>query len=98
MSDAYGRWLSPMPSTIAISHQPSAMIPKSLFAERLGGGGEDLRNAERLGEVAGDADVHRFDRARLGGEAGDDDHGKIGFVALRLANHRQAVHSGHLQI
>src|SRR5256885_2067973 len=29
------------------------MIPKSLFAERLGGGGEDLRNAERRGEGAG---------------------------------------------
>ena len=62
---------------------------KSLFAERLGGRGEHLRDAERLGQIAGDAEVHRFDRARLGGEAGDDDDRQVGLVALGLANDRR---------
>ena len=43
-------------------------------------------HAERLREVAGDAEVDRFDRARLGREAGDDDDRQVGLVALRFAD------------
>ena len=40
----------------------------SLFAECLGGRREDLRHAERFREVTGDAEVHRVDGARFGGD------------------------------
>ena len=46
-------------------------------AQRFGGGGEHLRDAERLREIAGDAEVDRFDGARLGREAGDDDDRQV---------------------
>ena len=49
----------------------------ALLAERLGGGGEHLRDAKRFGQVAGNAEIHRFDRARFGGVASDDEDRQI---------------------
>src|SRR6185295_13214700 len=67
------------------------MRPPSL-AQRFSGRREHLRHPKRLGQVAGDAEVHRFDRARLGREAGNDDHRQVGLVPLRLADDGEAVH------
>ena len=55
-------------------------------------------DAERLREVAGDAEIHRFDGARLGREPGDDDDRQSRADLLDLADQRQAVHAGHLQV
>ena len=41
-----------------------------------GGDGEDLGNAERLREVAADAQVNRFDGAGFARVRGDDDDGQ----------------------
>src|ERR1700752_252530 len=66
--------------------------PQDLFAERLGSSGEHLRHAERFGQVTSDAEVHGFDRARFGREAGDDDDRKVAPEAFGFANQRKAVH------
>src|SRR5207244_9511507 len=57
-----------------------------------------LRDAERFGEVAGDAEVHGFDGARLGREAGDDDDRQIALVALRFTDDGEAIHARHLEV
>src|SRR5688500_12160407 len=59
---------------------------------------EDLRNSKRLRQIAGYAQVDRFNRGSLGGVTGNDDHRKIRFQTLRLANHAEAVDPRHLQV
>ena len=70
----------------------------TLFAERFGGGGEDARHAEGLGEIARHAEVDRLDRAGLGREAGDDDDREVGLEPARLADDREPVDARHLQV
>src|SRR5262252_7120957 len=90
-----GNETSQVTYAVTVQH-PQAGRP--LFSERFCSGRQHLRHAEGLGQVAGHAEIHRFDRARLGGEPGDDDHRQVRLVALRFADDREAVHAGHLQV
>src|SRR5262245_41498600 len=70
----------------------------TLFAKRLGGSGQHLWHAEGFRQVAADAQVDRFDCARLTRVAGDDQDCEFGVVAFGFSDHRQAIDAGHFQI
>ena len=54
-------------------------LEQELFAERPRRRGKHLRHTEWLCQISGHAEIDRVDRARLGREAGNDDHREILF-------------------
>ena len=69
-----------------------------LGAQRPGRDFEDLGNLERLGQVAGHAEVGCFDRTVFRREAGDHHDWKLSVELAGCADHRQAVQTRHLQV
>src|SRR5687768_6923614 len=61
------------PNALVTSWSCSTNYSGVLLSQRSGCGRKDLRHAEGFREISRHTEVDRFDGARLGGEAGDDD-------------------------